>query len=128
MGGVAGACARYEIGLAVTSPSGSFPVATFVINVSGSFVLGALLVLIVERFRPHEYVRPLAATGFLGAYTTWSTFMVEADDLIRTGHVPVAIEYVTSSLAAGLVATYLGIMLARSRPSRLRLGAREDDE
>lgn len=115
-GGILGACARYEMSLALVSRPGTFPLATFVINVSGSFVLGALLALIIERWRPSEYIRPFVATGFLGAYTTWSTFMVDTDNLVRTGHVAVAAAYVAASLAAGLAAVYAGMSIVRAWP------------
>ena len=124
-GGVFGTCSRYELSLAITSRSGTFPLSTFVINVSGSLVLGALLALIVEKWRPSEYVRPFAATGFLGAYTTWSTFMVDTDNLIRGGHVGVAAGYVAASLVAGLIALYLGMTAVRNLPPQ---GWRRDRE
>lgn len=127
IGGVLGACSRYELGLAITSRSGTFPLATFVINVSGSLVLGALLALIVERWRPSEYVRPFAATGFLGAYTTWSTFMVDTDNLVKGGHVAVAAAYVAASLVAGLAAVYVGMMVVRTWPPALRHRDREEE-
>ena len=127
-GGVLGACARYELSVAVTSRPGAFPLATFVINVSGSLVLGALLALIIERWRPSEYVRPFAATGFLGAYTTWSTFMVDTDNLARAGHVAMAAAYVAASLAAGLTAVYMGMMAVRTwPPGLLRRSGEEED-
>lgn len=112
-GGLLGAPARYGIGLGVHNSAGGFPVATFVINVSGSFALGALVTLIVERWSPTQYVRPFAATGFLGAYTTWSTFMVDADLLVKNGHPAMAAGYVVASLVAGLAAVYLGILAVR---------------
>lgn len=125
LGGVLGACARYELGLALTSRPGAFPLGTFVINVSGSLVLGALLALIIERWRPSEYIRPFAATGFLGAYTTWSTFMVDTDNLLKAGHVATAAAYVAASLAAGLAAVYVGMMVVRTWPPLRR---RRDQE
>lgn len=128
IGGILGACSRYEVALAITSRPGTFPLSTFVINVSGSFVLGALLAVIIERWRPSEYVRPFAATGFLGAYTTWSTFMVDTDNLLKAGHVSVATEYVAASLAAGLAAVYFGMMLVRTWPPVLRRHDREDED
>jgi protein CrcB len=85
-GGLVGTIARYELALEIPARRGAFPMSTFVINVTGSFVLGILLTLLVERWRPHEYIRPLLATGLIGAYTTWSTFVVDADDLIKAGH------------------------------------------
>ena len=119
-GGAIGAPARYELALALPTRAGTFPLSTFVINVTGSLVLGALLTLIVEKWPPTEYLRPFAATGVLGAYTTWSTFMVDTDMLLKGGHVLVAAGYVASTLGAGLAAVYLGILLVRRRPPRLR--------
>jgi fluoride exporter len=82
-------------------------------------VLGVLLVLIVERWPPRRYLRPFAATGFIGAYTTWSTFMVDADLLIKNGHAGLAAGYVGASLAAGLLAVAVGFVVARRLPRRL---------
>jgi CrcB protein len=127
VGGVLGACSRYELGLAIATRPGTFPLATFAINVSGSFLLGALLALIVERWRPSEYIRPFAATGFLGAYTTWSTFMVDTVDLVKAGHVAVAAAYVAASLTAGLAAVYLGMMVVRTWPPALLRRDREEE-
>lgn len=115
-GGVLGAAARYEMSAVLATPPGSFPLATFSINVSGSLVLGALLAVLIERRRPNDYLRPLFATGFLGAFTTWSTFMVDADDLLKAGHAALAAGYVAASLAAGLAAIYVGVTAVRAWP------------
>lgn len=123
-GGLLGAPARYGLALALPAPAGSFPLSTFVINVSGSFVLGALLTLIVERWPPSEYLRPFAATGVLGAYTTWSTFMVDADTLVRGGRLLVAAGYVAATLVGGLATVSAGIFLARAWPPVLRRRSR----
>jgi fluoride exporter len=121
VGGAIGAPLRYELGLAVSTPAGGFPLATFLINVSGSLVLGVLVTLIAERWPPTTYLRPFAATGILGAYTTWSTFMVDTDQLVQGDHVAVAAGYVVASLVAGLAAAYAGIWLARrGSPGRAR--------
>jgi CrcB protein len=112
-GGALGAPARYGIGLAVDVPPGTFPWTTFWINLSGSLLLGALITLVIERWPPNQYVRPFLAAGFIGAYTTWSTFTVEADELYAHGHVVVAITYVTASLLGGLAAVYVGALGVR---------------
>ena len=114
IGGMGGATARYELATALPTRAGGFPWATFWTNVSGSFVLGVLLVLLLERFPPNRYARPFLATGFLGAYTTFSTFSVETDLLVKDGHVGLAVLYVAASLVAGLTAAWLGIRLTRS--------------
>ena len=116
VGGALGASARYELSTAIHVAPASFPWATFWINVSGSFVLGALLTLVMERWPPTRFARPFAAIGFLGAYTTWSTFMVETDLLVKAGAVAVAVACVLASLVLGLAAVYGGVAVARVWP------------
>lgn len=116
-GGFFGAPARYELARAIHSSSGGFPTAIFLVNVSGSFALGAILTLIVERWPPNRYLRPFVATGFIGAYTTWSTFMVDSDVLLKRGHLETAAAYVVATLLVGLSATYGGMRAARLRPA-----------
>jgi CrcB protein len=113
LGGFLGGLARYEIGLALPARPGTFPVAIFAINVSGSFLLALLMVFVLEVWRPTRYVRPLLGTGFCGAYTTFSTFTVAVDQLYAGGHAALAAGYVAASLAAGLAATGLGLTLGR---------------
>lgn len=108
-GGALGALARYAVAEWVGVGAGGFPWATFWTNVSGAFALGALLVVLLLRYPAHRYLRPFAATGFLGAYTTFSTFMVETDQLLDHGHSRVALTYVVASLVAGLAAVALGM-------------------
>ena len=117
LGGAAGTPARCAIGRIITTHPGGVPWATFLINVTGSFVLGVLLTLIIERWPPTRYVRPFAAIGFLGAYTTFSTYMVETDLLIKDGDVGIAIAYVAGTLLVGLIAVYLGIVSVRIWPT-----------
>src|SRR5438132_1567613 len=83
IGGMAGASARYAVNRAIPTPAGGFPWATFWINVSGSFLLGLLLVLILERFRTSRLLRPLLGSGVLGAFTTMSTYQVETALLVK---------------------------------------------
>jgi len=113
LGGMIGATVRYKVSTWITSPAGRFPWATFWTNVSGSLVLGFLLVLLIERFPPSRYARAFAGTGVLGAYTTFSTFSVETDLLVKDGHVGMAIAYVVASLVAGIAVAWLGIVLGR---------------
>jgi fluoride exporter len=113
LGGMIGATARYKVSTWITVSAGGFPWATFWTNVSGSLVLGALLVVLVERFPPSRYAQAFAGTGVLGAYTTFSTFSVETDLLVKDGHVGTAIAYVVASLVVGIAVAWLGIVLAR---------------
>jgi CrcB protein len=119
-GGALGAAARYELATRFPTPAGSFPWVTFFINVSGSLLLGLLLTFVLERWPPTRYARPLLAIGVLGAYTTFSTFVVETDLLFRDGHVVVGAVYVVASIAAGCAAVYVGIIAGRSRPALRR--------
>ncbi len=116
LGGAFGAPARYGVAQLVHVAPHTFPWATFWTNVSGSFALGLVLALVLERYPPTRYVRPFVATGFLGAYTTYSTFAVETDLLVKDGHAGIALSYVAASLAAGLVAVWAGLVAARIAP------------
>jgi CrcB protein len=113
VGGAVGALARYGIAQLVDITPGTFPWGTFWINVSGSFALGVLLIVLSERLRPTRYLRPLLATGFLGAYTTYSTFAVEVDLLVKNGHWPIALAYAVTSFTAGWLAVGAGMAVAR---------------
>jgi CrcB protein len=122
VGGALGAPARYGIALAVTVTPGTFPWGTFWINTSGSFALGVVLAVLLARYPADRYLRPFFATGFLGAYTTYSTFAVEGDLLIHNGHAGVALVYIGASLGAGLAAAWGGLTLGRSFAGRVGPG------
>lgn len=118
VGGFVGGEARYLLGLAFPTTRGDFPATIFAVNVSGAFVLGLLLVLILEVWRPTTYPRPLWCTGFCGAYTTFSTWMVDTDRLVSAGRYGLAAANLFGALAAGLLATMLGVSLGRWRTLR----------
>jgi fluoride exporter len=122
-GGALGAPARYEVAQIIHVAKDTFPWATFGTNVSGSFALGFLLILLIERFPPTRYLRPFFAAGFLGAFTTFSTFAVETDLLIKDGHAGLGIAYALSSLAAGFAAVWVGMLCARAVPVRIEHGS-----
>jgi CrcB protein len=111
-GGALGGLARYAISSLAPAGTTGFAWATLAINVSGSFALGVLLVVLIERFRNNRYLRPFLGTGLLGAYTTFSAFAVEADLLIRSGRTGTAALYAAVSLAGGLAAAWAGILIA----------------
>jgi CrcB protein len=115
LGAALGAPARYEISRALPVGPGAFPWSTLLINTSGSLALGWLLTLVLERWPPSRYVRPFAAVGFLGAYTTFSTYSVEADLLLKRGHVGIAVAYTIGSVVAALAAVWAGIAIGRAR-------------
>jgi CrcB protein len=83
------------------------------VNITGCFVLGALLTVIVERWPPNRYARAFSVIGFLGAYTTFSTYTVEAVTLTKDGFAAIAAAYVVASIVVGLAAVYAGILVAR---------------
>jgi CrcB protein len=90
-----------------------FPVATLLANVLGSFLLGLIAVVSVDRFAPMAYFRPFFAVGLIGSFTTFSTFAVENVILVDHGDVLVAVVYVPTMLLGGLAAARLGIDVAR---------------
>src|SRR5918994_4014572 len=100
-GGALGTLARYGVARLIYVAPAAFPWATFWTNITGSFALGFILAFVLERFPPTRYLRPFVATGFLGSYTTYSTFAVETAVLIKDGHAAVALAYGISSLVAG---------------------------
>jgi len=113
-GGALGSVARYAVGLIVAGVwKREFPLATFLINVSGSFVLGFFVAWGAERTVVDPLWRLLVATGFLGAYTTFSAFELETHALTQSGAIGLAWLNVIASLAAGYLAVHLGIALAR---------------
>ena len=115
LGGALGAPARYGIAALVDISPGTFPWGTFWINVSGSFGLGALLGVLRRRPSGARYLRPFLGTGFLGAYTTYSTLAVETDLLAKNGHWGIALSYTAASIVFGLAAAGGGLALVRAR-------------
>jgi CrcB protein len=111
LAGAAGALSRYGIGNAIGGRS--FPWATLGVNLVGSFALGLVLHLARLRGWPDDVTLPIAV-GFLGAFTTFSTFSVETFDLLRTDQAAEALAYVGLSVAGGLGAAALGYAAARS--------------
>ena len=113
--GAFGALARYGLDgwISRRAPT-SFPWGTFAINVTGSFLLGLAFVLMTERFRPDPWLRSAVTIGFLGAYTTFSTFSLETYRLIEDGSYGLAFANVVGSVAAGLTAVYAGVVLGRA--------------
>ena len=113
-GGAAGAVARYGVTLAVAIFwRRDFPLATFLINVSGSFILGFFATLAAERAAIDPLWRLLVATGFVGAYTTFSTFEYETERLTESGALTLGIVNILTSVLAGFIAVRLGVILAR---------------
>ncbi len=115
VGGALGTLARYGVGRAIVVPATAFPWATFSVNIAGSFVLGVVVTLVTERWPPTRFVRPFAAIGFCGGFTTFSTLMVEVVRRTQDGRVGVAALYLGASLVAGPAAAAAGVLVARGR-------------
>ncbi len=113
-GGAFGAVVRHLLNVSpLSNLFQSFPLPTFFINVSGSFLIGFLLVLFTEKFAVNENLRLAIVVGFLGAYTTFSTFEFETFALVRDKQITTAILYVSASLALGLIGVFGGVWLAK---------------
>jgi fluoride exporter len=113
-GGALGAVARHLVNISpVAGIFERFPLPTFLINVSGSFLLGFFLILFADKIEVNEHVRMAVIVGFLGAFTTYSTFEMELYGLLRDRHfIPVAL-YVFLSIFIGFVGLLGGVWLAR---------------
>jgi CrcB protein len=118
VGGVLGGLARYAIEEAAATPKNDFPWDVLVINAAGAFVLALLVVLVVEVLPPNRYLRPGLGTGFLGAFTTFSSFAVGADQLVSHDRGGVAAAYLLASLFGGLAAAAAGMLAGRRIATR----------
>jgi len=115
LGGFLGAVARYSVALWVGQRWGrTFPLGTFVVNISGSFLISLLMSLFTERFMVSPQVRLFLVVGFIGAYTTFSTFEYETGTLLKDGEWSIALANVILSVIAGFVALKLGELIAKS--------------
>jgi CrcB protein len=112
-GGALGSAARWALNTAIDAAPGSFVRATFIENVSGGFLLGALMILVLEVWPPSRYVRPFLGVGVLGGYTTFSAYMLDARELFAAGRGPLALLYLGGTLVVGLCAVLGGMALAR---------------
>lgn len=113
LGGILGANARYLVAGWVAQRFGlAFPYGTFFINLSGSLILG-LFTGFMLRHPTSQFPRLFFAVGFLGAYTTFSTFSLEALQLIQNGHLLVALGYIIGSAVLGIFGAWVGFVLGR---------------
>ena len=112
LGGAIGALTRYFVGIWVQTrvPNSTFPWGTFVINVTGSFILGFVATLLSERLLTHPNWRPFINIGFVGAYTTFSTFEYETARLQSSWQ---AMGNLAGSVVAGYAAVWIGIRAAQ---------------
>jgi fluoride exporter len=113
-GGVLGAEARYGLGVLLPHTPGQWPWATWLVNVSGCFLIGVLMVVITELTSPHRLIRPFLGVGVLGGYTTFSTAMVDVQQLAVTGHSEAALGYLAGTVTAAVAAALTGVMVTRA--------------
>jgi CrcB protein len=119
LGGMIGAEARYGLALAMPHHAGSWPWATLLTNISGSLLLGVLMAAIASAGRPPQLARPFVGVGFLGGFTTFSTYAVDLREQLGHGHPGAAAAYALVSLVGGVLAVVIGLratsaILARS--------------
>lgn len=127
IGGMAGAAGRYGVEVGVSTATGNFPWETVTVNVTGSFLIGVLMVFIIDAGPAYRLVRPFLGVGVLGGYTTFSTYTVETQTLIASGHPGLAFGYLFGTAAMALVAVTLGVAATRALVvprARKRGGAR----
>jgi CrcB protein len=126
-GGTVGALARYGLSSVLPSPGG-WPLPTLVINVAGALLLGILLEALVRRGPDAgrlRVIRLLAGTGFMGAFTTYSTLALETNTMLGTGRTAEALGYVAATLLGGAIATVAGIRAAAGHHTRMTVRRRD---
>ena len=108
-----GGLARYVAGTWIMAKyGGRFPLGTFIINVTGSFLIGVLMMLFTERLNPHPNWRLFLVVGVLGGYTTFSSFEYETFRAVRDGANWLAALYALASVGVGYLGVWLGALLA----------------
>ena len=112
--GGAGSLARYLVGSAIGTRMGArFPWGTLAVNVSGCFLIGLLMTLLTERWQPHPNWRLALVVGFLGGYTTFSSFEWETFAAVRGGGFWLGLANVVGSVTLGYAAVWIGAAVAR---------------
>ena len=111
-----GGLARYVAGTWIMQKyGGRFPLGTFVINITGSFLIGVLMTLLTERWHLHSNWRLFLVVGVLGGYTTFSSFEYETYQLVLDGARWMGLLYATGSVVVGYFGVWLGAVLAGAR-------------
>jgi CrcB protein len=111
-----GGLARYVAGTWIMAKyGGRFPLGTFVINITGAFLIGVLMTLLTQRFHPHPNWRLFLVVGILGGYTTFSSFEYETFQAVRDGERWLGLVYLTGSVVLGYLGVWLGTVLAGGR-------------
>lgn len=114
LGGALGSLARWGVGEALAHGRGDIAWSTLLENVLGAFVLGALMVMLLEVWPPNRLLRPFLGIGVLGGFTTFSTYMLDTQDLIRAGRPGAALLYLFGTVLFGLLASWAGVAVTRA--------------
>ncbi|SES81667.1 CrcB protein [Nitrosomonas marina] len=113
-GGALGAISRYGVSLTAAHLFGHhFPWGTLTVNISGSFIMGLLIALFAHFWQPPEVLRLFFVTGFLGGFTTFSTFSLDIATLYERGNLVTAFMYGSSSVVLSIGALFAGMALVR---------------
>ncbi|MEB3180478.1 MAG: fluoride efflux transporter CrcB [Nostocaceae cyanobacterium] len=117
LGAIPGALSRYYLTMLFARwLGGSFPYGTFVINITGALMMGFFVTLTLERIITSPDIRLLVAVGFLGSYTTFSTYALDTSILLKSGNYGLALFYWFGSAALGFIGLEIGSFLARQIP------------
>ncbi|WP_033207974.1 fluoride efflux transporter CrcB [Streptomyces bikiniensis] len=108
VGGSLGALARFGASLLWPTPAGAFPWTTLTVNAAGCLAIGVLLVAVTEALTAHPLLRPFLGTGFLGGFTTFSTYCVDVERLVAADRAATALVYLVATVAAALAAVTAG--------------------
>lgn len=113
-GGGIGAVTRYVVSLWAAARLGTaFPYGTFIANVAGCFIIGIFMTIVTEKYIANVYWRLLITTGFLGGFTTFSSYSYETFKLLEASGINAAFNNIAANLVSGLFATWLGIKAVR---------------
>ena len=113
VGGAIGAMARYGLTVALPSAPGEFDVATFLANVLGGLLIGALMIVVTEVAPGLRLVRPFLGVGVLGGFTTFSTYIIDIGQAVDAGATILAVAYAFATMAAALMAAAAGMYATR---------------
>ncbi|MEH6475667.1 MAG: fluoride efflux transporter CrcB [Sneathiella sp.] len=114
IGGAIGACARYGVGtLAVRMLGHGYPYGTLIVNILGSFLMGVLIETLALKWSPPPEIRSLLVTGFLGAFTTFSTFSLDVAVQVQKGAFLIAGGYIFLSVLLSIIGLFAGLYVMR---------------